>query len=108
MLNNNFPIAPLTVEMTGEYLRKLALSANSAMAGKTNNTGEFTLTASATSTTKSDLNCNTNSVVLAFPKTANAAGALATTYIVPGNKQFVITHANNSQTDRTFRYVVIG
>jgi hypothetical protein len=40
-----------------------------------------------------------------MPMTANAAAALATTYIVPAKGQFVITHANNAQADKTFRYV---
>lgn len=68
-------------------------------------TGEVTLTASAASTvvetTRTEF-VDSNSIVTLSPKTANAASALATTYIVPAKGKFTITHANNAQTDRTF------
>jgi hypothetical protein len=46
---------------------------------------------------------------LFMPTTANAAAELATMFVSSRGKQtFTITHANNGQTDRTFKYVVIG
>jgi hypothetical protein len=49
--------------------------------------------------------------VFLSPQTANAAAALATTYVQAADitkQQFVITHANNAQTDKTFGWVVLG
>ena len=40
-----------------------------------------------------------------------AAGALATTYATKANRNngsWVFTHANNAQTDKTFRYAIVG
>lgn len=79
--------------------------------GETNSLGDVTLTASAASTTVTDQRAGLNRIVLLMPKTANAAAALATTYIDPaavGAGTFTISHANNAQTDRSFRYVILG
>jgi hypothetical protein len=51
------------------------------------------------------------SVIVFTPTTANAAAEQGggTMYLSARAKQsFTITHANNSQTDRTFIYIVIG
>ena len=48
---------------------------------------------------------------LPVSKTANAAGALATTYVLAGNVsagQFIVTHANAGSADRTFWWVALG
>lgn len=77
--------------------------------GRSNATGTFTLTAGATSTVVTATNCGAGSQVLFSPKTANAAGALATTYISAiVNGSFTVTHANAGTTDRTFGYVTLG
>jgi hypothetical protein len=107
-MNNNYPFAPENFSLTAEYIRKLKDSINFALRGKSNNTGEFNLTAGTTSTVIIDNNCNANSVVLIIPTTANAASHTQHAYIVAGDKQFTVYHQNNSQTDRTFRYVIIG
>jgi hypothetical protein len=107
-VNNNFPFVPQNLRLDNQYLRYLRESTNSAMRGKINCTGEFTLTANAASTAVTEKLCTANSVVLLMPKTANAAGAIATTYITPASGSFTVTHANNAQTDKDFRYVVIG
>lgn len=70
-----------------------------------------TLDAGATTTTLMDELITAESMISLAPLTANAAAAWATTYtlaadITPG--QAIITHANNGQTDRTFRYTVHG
>jgi hypothetical protein len=69
--------------------------------------GRFTLNANATTTTVVTT-CTTTASVLYAPITPNAGNDMATTSVVPGNGQFVLTHANNSRTDRTFDYAVIG
>ena len=81
------------------------------MDGKTNNRGSFTLTASTTTTAVTDARCGANSVVLLDPATANASAEIGagTIYVSAIGKQtFTVTHANNAQTDRTFRYVIVG
>ena len=70
-----------------------------------------TKTANAATTTVSAINCGAGNRVFLMPMTANAAAALATTYIQAANVtggQFVVNHANNAQVDRTFGYVVLG
>lgn len=104
----NFPTARENVVLDREFLKHLVGIVNNIMRGKTNNRGEVTLTASATSTTVTDPNVGASSTIVLSPLTANAAGALSTTYITAGNGSFEITHANNAQTDRDFRYVVVG
>lgn len=80
--------------------------------GRSNATGEVTLTANATTTTLAGDNVNENAQIFLTPRTANAAAALATTYAsinrVSGVNTVTITHANNGQTDRTFGYVILG
>jgi hypothetical protein len=79
--------------------------------GRSNAVGTCTLAAGATTTVVAADNCGDESQVFLFPKTANAAAALATTYILAANIRnggFTITHANNAQTDRIFGYVAIG
>ena len=107
-MNNNYPVAPENFSLKAEYIRKLKDSINFALRGKSNNTGEFTLTASVTSTVVNDNNCNLNSVVLIIPITANAAAHFVDTYIIAGDKSFTVNHPSRTHTDRTFRYVIIG
>jgi len=90
------------------WLRRLTVAVNSLINGKVNAIASVTLTANATSTIVADLRCTSSSVIGLMPTTANAATALATTYITVTNKSFTITHANTSTTDRTFHYSVLG
>lgn len=77
--------------------------------GRSNALVLATLTANTTTTTVTAPNCASGSAVLLSPTTANAAAALATTYVSTiSNGSFVLTHANNAQTDRTFRFVTLG
>ena len=73
--------------------------------------GEVTLSANVASTVVTDNRVTKNSVVVLSPTTANAAAALATTYIADGGYDtsgFTVTHENNTQTDRTFRYIILS
>ena len=80
------------------------------MDGKINSTGTVTLTASVATTTVTDFRIGADTVVLLSPTTANAAAALGTTYhsSTTAGTSFVLTHANNAQTDRDFRYTLLG
>jgi ABC-type branched-subunit amino acid transport system substrate-binding protein len=88
--------------------KKLILSLQQLAAGRSNATGTVTLTVSATSTTVTDQNCAAGSAIVLTPQTANAAAALATTYVSTANGSFVITHSSNTQADRTFAYAIQG
>lgn len=79
--------------------------------GRSNAEGEFTLTAGATSTVVTAVNCGLGSKIFFMPRTANAAGALGTTYIAANGVargQFTVTHANTGTTDRIFGYAIRG
>ena len=91
--------------------RQVALVVNNILDGKINATGTVTLTASAASTAVTEDRAGATSVILFMPTTANAATEQAAggMYVSSRGKQtFTITHANNTQTDRKFDYIVIG
>ena len=93
------------------HLWNLTDAINALIDGRSNAVGTVTLTANATSTAVEDNKFQSDMVVVLQPKTANAAAALATTYITDANKAkgtFTITHANAATLDRTFAYVRIG
>lgn len=80
-------------------------------AGRSNAVGTVTLRASATSTTVSDPNCASGTTPILTPTTADAAAALATTFIPAAtvvNGSFVIDHASAVSVDRTFLYALHG
>lgn len=82
-------------------------------AGRSNAVGSVTLAVSASSTTITDQNCAAGSVPILVPTTADAAAELknGTLYIPKAtiqNGSFVVQHANNTQTDRTFLYALQG
>lgn len=79
--------------------------------GRHNAGGTVTLRANQTTTTVNHPNCGKDAYVDVFggAMTANAAAAVATSYISSVFQGgFTITHANNAQTDRTFLYKVTG
>lgn len=88
---------------------RVVSTVNNILKGKTNNTGEITLTANAASSALNDPRIGINSVILLMPTTSNAAVAKQTLYFdSPGDGSVTINHANNAQTDKTFRYTVSG
>ena len=79
--------------------------------GRNNATGDITLTAGATTTVVTGPNISGDGGVWLFPQTANAAGAVATTYVKRTDLirgQFTITHANAATVDRSFYWVCLG
>jgi hypothetical protein len=102
-----------TPENLGQVIRQIGGVLNRVLSGKLNNLEEVTLVANAASTTLSDPRLTVNSFISFDPLTANAAAekAAGTLYVTTanrGNSSFVITHANNAQVDRTFKYQIIG
>lgn len=98
----------------GATLRDVIFAVSQLIKGRSNSTGEVTLTANATSTTITGVNVNENAQVFLFPKTANAAAELGagTMYAsisrITGTPTVTITHANAVTTDRTFGYDIRG
>ncbi len=89
--------------------KEVAIAVNQILKGKTNNTSAVTLTANAGTTALADVRIGVESCIVLQPQTANAAAALSTTYLdTPGDGTVTINHANNAQTDKTFKYAVIG
>ena len=106
---------PVTHADEVEHRRLLAAAINEILNGRISSNGAVTLTASVATTTVTDRRVGVESTILFMPLTANAAaeqGAgtmyIKTTDYDPTNKQFTINHANNAQTDRTFRYLIAG
>lgn len=96
----------------GATLRDAVTAINELIRGRSNATDTVTLTANVTTTTYTGPNVNENAHVFLFPRTANAAGAVATTYAsisrIAGVNTVTITHANAATTDRTFAIAVLG
>ena len=94
-----------------EWIRLVAEVVNGLMAGKDNATGDITLTANQATTTLTDRRIGPDSVLLFMPKTANAAAEIGngTLYVsATGKETATVTHANNAQSDRTYKFVVRG
>mgnify|MGYP000903335130 FL=1 len=78
-------------------------------AGRSNAANQFTLTANTTTTTVTAPNVSVDTHYTFGARTANAAAALANMYVsTKAQGSFTLTHANNSQTDRTFDYHALG
>lgn len=93
------------VARTETSTQVLAGALNDLDGGRLSNGGVVTLTAGATTTVVARLGVAAGDAVFLSPTTANAAAAAATTFISStGKNTFTITHANNAQVDRTFRY----
>jgi hypothetical protein len=84
-------------------------SINALIDGKLDVVGTLTLEDGATSTVVLDNKFESNMVPVLIPTTANAAGAVATTYLSARAKgSFTLTHSNTAATDKTFLYVRFG
>lgn len=96
-----------------EWVKDTADIITAMQRGRSNASGTLTLTANAASTTLTDARIAADSAVILIPATANAAAEIGagTLYVSETgrvNGSVVISHANNAQTDRTYRYAIIG
>jgi hypothetical protein len=90
-------------------IRRIVQAIIQLVEGRHNAADEFTLTPGAAQTVVSHPNCSLECHPQFSARTANAAAALATTYISAIDQgSFTVTHANNAQVDRTFGYTVTG
>lgn len=96
----------------GSGLREAIAAIRELIRGRSNAVTQVTLTANVTSTTFTTKNINESAEVFLTPRTANAAAALATTYVsisrIAGDLTVTITHANAASTDRTFGVAILG
>ena len=95
----------------GDYLRRVTEVANGARDGKLNCVGDITLTPDSATTTLTDPLIGPYSSIAFMPTTANAGtaygdGNFYVSALAKGSA--TITHANNSNSDKTFTYIVIG
>ena len=96
-----------TLNYMGSNPREVAEVVNNLAAGKSNNTGNVTLTASTTTTTLNDERLGFDSVILLSPLTANAAAQ--NPYISTKAKgSVVITHTSVASADLNFDYIIVG
>ncbi len=92
-----------------QQLQRVAESINGLIDGKLDVARIVTLDAGVTSTAVDDNRFESNMIPWLTPTTANAAAALATTYVSARTKGgFTLTHANAGTTDRTFLYGRLG
>lgn len=89
--------------------REISERVNRLNQGKLNAVTTLTLTANAASTTLTDTRIGGLTFIGLMPTTANAAAALATTYVsARANGSATITHANDANVDKTFNVLLIG
>jgi hypothetical protein len=82
---------------------------NRMMRGKLNVGGEVTLTPGAASTLVLDDQICSSSVIVLAPMSASAANAILSTWLsAPETGRILVNHAIGAETDRTFRYIVMG
>jgi hypothetical protein len=84
-----------------------------ALDGRSNAYGQFTLRDGETTTTVTAPNCSPDSCISLMPMTATAATAIGAgaVYILAANVtvgQFIVTHNNTADVDRTYRYAIQG
>jgi hypothetical protein len=104
-----FQAVPLFNPVAEEHRRQIAIVTNNSLDGKLNSTGSITLTASTTTTTLNDKRLGGGSVIVFMPTTSNASAGITSLYVSAQGKQTAtLTHANNGQTDRTYKYIIIG
>lgn len=90
-------------------IEDMATAINELIDGGCGAVGLLTLTPGATSTVVENPLIRLDSVPVLVATTANAAAALATTYISAINRgSFTLAHANTATTDRTYRFSLSG
>ncbi len=91
------------------HRRQLAVAVNNLLQGKMNATGLITLEVNSTTTSLIDDRLALESGVFFDPLTENAKADIPLALEADRNNgQWVLTHADNDQTDRTFRYFLVG
>jgi hypothetical protein len=97
-----------TLPVFGADQRGVAEVVNNIMNGKTNNTGEITLTQSSTTTTMTDRRIGPTTVILFSPINEKAASEIAGLYVsARGQGTATLTHGSHN-FDMKYAYALIG
>ena len=97
-----------TLPPFGGDQRQTAEVVRGIMDGKTNNTGEITLTQSSTTTTLNDRRIGANTVILFSPINQKAAQEIASLYVSSkGQGTATLTHGSHN-FDMKYAYALIG
>ena len=110
MVVSTFRQPPKDLENERKHRRDLAVAVEQLFNGRSNNVLDVTLTASSGSTAVTDSRIGVNSVAICIPTTANAS-AIALPYrdfSAPVNGSMSLIHANDIQTDKTFKVILVG
>lgn len=102
---------PAFIEDEKEHRRLLTFWAQQAHIGHLANVGTATLTANTTSTSVADARAGAAAFIQFMPTTTSAANEIGsgTLYMKNRGKQvFTIKHSNDTTTDRTFVYTLLG
>jgi len=95
----------------GGQPRDVAQVVNNILNGKINAVFSITLAAGAATTTVNNPLVTKNSAFIFSPQTANAA-AIAAPYVLQSNitegASFIITHANDANSDKVFSVALLG
>jgi hypothetical protein len=92
----------------GSTPREISEVVNNLVEGKSNNTGDFTSTASTTTTILYDERIGYDSVILFTPMNLNGASEMAHLYVSALNKgSATITHRSNPHNG-IYKYIVVG
>lgn len=87
--------------------REVSNTVNEVLRGKINSTGAFVLNAGSGSTVVKNADVDEGSVVLITADSATAAAATGL-YVTVGSGQFTVHHNNTGDSDRHFRFAVLG
>lgn len=110
MTVSNFSVPPSDLEDGKKHRRLLAQSIALSMLGRTNNVLDVTVDANQAATTVTDSRIGVNTVAICIPTTANAS-AIALPYrdfSSPVNGSMSLIHANDANTDKTFKVILVG
>lgn len=102
---------PAFLEDEKEHRRLLTFWAQQVHIGHIANIGTITLNANTTSTSVADARSGVTSFIEFMPTTVTAANELGsgTVFVKSRGKQvFTIKHSNDTTTDRTFTYTLLG
>lgn len=105
-----YPSPPLDSPDERRHRRSIAQAVALLLQGRQNNVLDVTLRENQSTTTVTDARVSAFSVPICVPVTANAA-AIAMPYrdfSTAVNGSLVLVHANDANTDKTFKVVLVG
>ena len=103
-------LVPFFQQVVG-YLGRLREVVNNVLRGKLNATRDLTLSPGAAATVLNDPRIGGASSIQLMALSASAAAEIGNGTIwwsAPGDQSVTLNHADNAQTDRTFRLTIIG